>query len=153
MPNSPRWSHSHIAAILGSKAWTRYGKPEAYFRGRRLRGRLVRVPQGYRGVVMREGEGEAEGIAKGGAMDEDEDEKDNLMEEDKDEVVKALDEVAHFEELVVWGHETVPEDDNVFVKGMEEWIKFADAIHAGGNSKPLPSAPDENEETYSRRVE
>lgn len=90
------------------------GKPEAYFRGRRLRGRLVRVPKGYRGVVVREGEEEAEGEA--------------MEEEDEEEVVKALDEVAQLEELVVWGHETVPEDDNVFIKGLEEWVRFADAV-------------------------
>ncbi|MCJ1429780.1 hypothetical protein MMC29_007695, partial [Sticta canariensis] len=96
------------------------GKPEAYFRGRRLKGRPVRVPEEYRGVVVR---GEEEG---GTALDQNE-EADEGMEEREEEKVRALDEVARFEELVVWGHEIVPEEDDVFVKGVEEWIRFATA--------------------------
>lgn len=100
------------------------GKPEAYFRGRRLNGRPVRVPEGYRGVVVREGEEEADKVGKGGAIEEEMEEGD----EEEQVEVKTLDEVARFEELVVWGHETVPEDDDVFVKGVEEWIRFAEAV-------------------------
>lgn len=86
------------------------------------------MPEGYRGVVVREGEEEAEKIGKGGPIEKDIKEEDEGMEEDEEEEVKALDEVAKFEELVVWGHETVPEDDDVFVKGVEEWIRFAEAV-------------------------
>ena len=30
--------------------------------------------------------------------------------------------------MVVWGHEHVPEDDDDYVKGVEEWIKVAEAV-------------------------
>lgn len=86
------------------------------------------MPEGYRGVVVREGGGEeTEKANRGGAAEDEMEEGDERMEEEEEEV-KALDEVARFEELVVWGHETVPEDDHVFVKGVEEWIKFAEAV-------------------------
>lgn len=59
--------------------------------------------------------------------------------EDSDDEVQALDDIpepvkvvestAHFNELVVWGHDQAPEKDDAFVKGVEEWLAFADAIH------------------------
>lgn len=108
------------------------GKPEAYFRGRRLKGRPVRVPEGYRGVVVREVEGGVEKLGKDGAIEEENLEEHDRVEEEEEEEgedeVKALGEVARFEELVLWGHETIPEDDHVFVKGVEEWIRFAAAV-------------------------
>lgn len=86
------------------------------------------MPEGYQGVVVREGGGEeTEKADKGEAAEDELEEGDEAMEEEE-EVVKALDEVARFEVLVVWEHETVPEDDDVFVKGVEEWIKFAEAV-------------------------
>lgn len=81
------------------------------------------MPEGYRGVVVGGGE-------ERGTIEEQNEEADEGMEEreEEEEEVRALDEVARFEELVVWGHETVPEEDDVFVKGVEEWIRFAEAV-------------------------
>lgn len=56
-----------------------------------------------------------------GALEEDDDDEDT-------EPVKVLEEAASFEEIVVWGHETVPESDDPYVKGVEEWIAFAEAV-------------------------
>ena len=50
-----------------------------------------------------------------------------------------LEEVAEFGEVIVWGHETLPEDDDTFVRGIEEWISFAEDIHSydeAGCEKP-----------------
>jgi ribonuclease H2 subunit C len=33
-----------------------------------------------------------------------------------------------FEDLVVWGHEALPAADDTFVKGVEEWLQFAEAV-------------------------
>lgn len=112
------------------------GKLESYFRGRRLRGREVRVPQGYEGKVVKEapngpvGGGDEEeqrrkdsgarGEGEGGGGGEDDDEE--------EEEAKVLGDVASFEELVIWGHEAMPEADDPFVKGVEEWVKFAEAV-------------------------
>lgn len=95
--------------------------PEAYFRGRKLKGKKLPVPEGYRGVVVRE--------KKGGDLEkrriEDEEE-----EEDGKEVqmVGTLEEVAKFEEVIIWDHEAIPSGDDAFVKGMEEWIRFAEVV-------------------------
>lgn len=49
-------------------------------------------------------------------------------EDEREEEVKVLEEVAGFEEVVVWAHDGVVDGDDVFVKGMEEWIMFAEAV-------------------------
>lgn len=49
---------------------------------------------------------------------------------DEDGAVKVLEQVATFEELVVWGHEVRPGEDETFVKGVGEWIAWAEAIHS-----------------------
>ena len=46
------------------------------------------------------------------------------------EPVKILEAVATFDEFAVWGHDQLPAADDTFIKGIEEWIAFAEAIHS-----------------------
>lgn len=39
---------------------------------------------------------------------------------------------AKFGEIMVWDHEAVPEGADVYVKGVEEWIGFAEAVSCCG---------------------
>lgn len=50
-------------------------------------------------------------------------------EEEAPEPVKLLEEMSTFEDVIVWGHDIVPTNEDPFVKGIEEWIHFAEAIH------------------------
>jgi ribonuclease H2 subunit C len=43
--------------------------------------------------------------------------------------VKVVESTAQFNEIVVWGHDQIPDKDDAFVKGVEEWLAFANAIH------------------------
>jgi Ribonuclease H2 non-catalytic subunit (Ylr154p-like) len=54
----------------------------------------------------------------------------NDMAEDGEEPesVKILKEEAKFDEIMVWGHDRLPAADDTFVKGIEEWIAFAEAV-------------------------
>jgi ribonuclease H2 subunit C len=54
--------------------------------------------------------------------------------DDEPEPVKVLESMAEFKDVVVWGHDQMPGHDDDFVKGVEEWIAFGDAIH--GNDRP-----------------
>jgi hypothetical protein len=66
------------------------------------------------------------------------------MEDDegKEEKAKILREVAGFDEIVIWGHEAVPEADDHFVRGVEEWIGFAETMHAcAGSEEQSGDAP------------
>lgn len=49
-------------------------------------------------------------------------------EEEPEEPVKALEKQATFDEFTVWAHEAVPAADDPFVKGVEEWLKLAEAV-------------------------
>ncbi|ERF74310.1 hypothetical protein EPUS_01997 [Endocarpon pusillum Z07020] len=111
------------------------GSKTAYFRGRKLRGRQIKLPKKYRGLtVIRTDE------TLSGASDEeqttlhkqpyeDEDEEDMLEHESQAEPVKILKEEANFDAITVWGHDRLPAADDSFLKGIEEWVTFAEAIH------------------------
>lgn len=47
---------------------------------------------------------------------------------EEEEPVRVLEEEAVFQEFMVWGHETIPAPDDAYVKGIEEWIKFAEVV-------------------------
>ena len=53
---------------------------------------------------------------------------DDKSEIDGVDTDSALNTVAAFDEVVVWGHETVAETDNSFVRGVDEWVTFAEAV-------------------------
>ena len=99
------------------------GKFEAYFRGRKLRGQEIQVPQGYSGVIVKEvGKEKAasRNIERGGIEGYDGDEE---LEE-----TTVLNEVGSFKNILIWNHEDIFEGDNAFVKGLSEWIGFAEAV-------------------------
>ena len=94
----------------------------AHFRGRRLRGKTIKVPEKYQGLVLKATD---KTIIEPVQPAEDDDEE----EPELPEPVKVVDEVSTFDEMIVWGHDQVPAADDSFVKGIEEWIAFAEAIH------------------------
>lgn len=99
------------------------GQPEAYFRGRKLKGREVKIPEGYRGVVVK-GETPSQQEAKQRGRTADVGGELGTFEQE----MKLLEEVGEYDQLVVWGHETIAEDDDVFVKGVDEWTSFARSV-------------------------
>ena len=102
------------------------GKPEAYFRGRRLRGQELEVPQGYRGVIVKEAGKEKAGphnIEQGEVEGEEWEEREEEQEE-----ITLLNEVGSFDKLLIWNHESVVEGDDAFVKGLCEWMSLAEAV-------------------------
>lgn len=126
------------------------GTKTAYFRGRKLRGRTVKVPEGYEGRVIQKTEevlpsaqqpkqnGERDMAAELRRMeegDEDDEMEDGVQSASLEEVdVKIMETTSMFDEVVVWGHEMLPDDEDVYVKGLEEWIGFASAIHSTDSS-------------------
>jgi len=52
-------------------------------------------------------------------------------EEDAEEEpeVKVMEEMSEFEDMMVWGHESLPNDEqDPYVRGMEEWIQFSQQV-------------------------
>ncbi|KAG6366907.1 hypothetical protein INS49_001088 [Diaporthe citri] len=101
------------------------GKRVAYFRGRKLHGKELKVPEGYRGVVVDKTE-----PPEPRAPRPDEPEVVDLDAEDE-MPLGALDTRAEFDEMVIWGHESMADtSSDPYVRGIEEWMKVAEKIHS-----------------------
>lgn len=90
-----------------------------------MKGKEIRVPAGYKGIVVKE--------AKEGKDTEKDSDKQNIrdgedFEEEEEEQANMLQDLGSFDEVVLWGHESIVESEDPFVKGMEEWISFAEAV-------------------------
>ncbi|RDW74682.1 ribonuclease H2 subunit C [Aspergillus mulundensis] len=109
-----------------NRYWTPKADPEdnnlqtAYFRGRKLRGRRVHLPEGYEGVVVTHTDREMPTTIGSETVS---------AEGERDEPIKVLEKQATFGDYMVWGHEMIPAADDSFVKGVEEWVKFAGVMH------------------------
>jgi ribonuclease H2 subunit C len=50
-------------------------------------------------------------------------------DEEPQEEVQIMEEAATFDSIMVWDHDTVPTDtEDAYIKGMQEWIAFAEAV-------------------------
>ena len=99
------------------------GKQESYFRGRKLRGQEVDLPQGYRGVIVKEA-----GKEKTALQSHEKGDMEGEEGEEEQEEATLLKEIGSFEKIVVWNHESMVNGDDAFVKGVSEWIDFAEAV-------------------------
>lgn len=99
------------------------GKRVAYFRGRKLHGKALKVPEGYRGVVVDKTE-----PPEPRAPRPDEPEVVDLDAEDE-MPLGTLDTKAEFDEIVIWGHESMADtSSDPYVRGVEEWMKVAEKV-------------------------
>lgn len=56
------------------------------------------------------------------------DKNEDLVEVRPEEPVKILETQGTFDDMIVWGHEHLPAADDIYVKGVEEWIRFAETV-------------------------
>lgn len=99
------------------------GKRIAHFRGRELHGKALKVPDGYRGVLV-----ERRDAPKPEAQRLDEPEVVDL-EADEELPVGALETQAQFDEMVIWGHEQMAEAvSDPYARGVEEWMQLSSQV-------------------------
>ncbi|RFU26962.1 hypothetical protein B7463_g9368, partial [Scytalidium lignicola] len=115
---------------VGKNYWapirTPDGKSTAYFRGRKLVGKTLSLPEGYRGAVLTPAE-EAEprsAIKESEVIDVDADEV------EEEETPGVMEQQASFDKVLVWGHEVEAGEEDTYIRGLEEWIGFAGKIHS-----------------------
>ena len=60
------------------------------------------------------------------------------IEEEEDESaeeVRIMEECASFDEIMIWGHEALPDEmTDPYIKGVNEWIAFAEKVSSGNIS-------------------
>ncbi|EME40791.1 hypothetical protein DOTSEDRAFT_27397 [Dothistroma septosporum NZE10] len=97
----------------------------SYFRGRKLLGKGVRLPAKYTGMVLQKME---KVLPQPPRLAEEDDEDED---EEQPVEVKTMEAIGNFDEVAVWGHEMLPQErEDVYVKGLQEWIGFAEAMHS-----------------------
>ena len=83
------------------------------------------LPEGYEGAVLQKTDKKV--VAKPSIPIPGDEDADNLNAPKEIETLM-MDRHATFGEIMVWDHEAVPEGTDVYVKGIEEWIGFAEAV-------------------------
>ena len=48
--------------------------------------------------------------------------------EEEQEDMPVMNEIGSFDNLLLWNHESMINEDDAFVKGLSEWISFAEAV-------------------------
>lgn len=100
---------------------------EAYFRGRRLLGKPLPLPDGYRGVVM---ERTADELKKETSLPSDGAEENH---DDDDvvamETVGTMQTTGEFDEMVIWSHESMASAAaDPYVRSVEEWLQVSEKV-------------------------
>ncbi|KAF4995452.1 hypothetical protein FGRMN_5133 [Fusarium graminum] len=87
----------------------------------KLQGKVVKLPEQCRGVVVeRVPEENPEATVE-----------EPIEVDNEEEKIGSMQIKAEFDEIVVWGHETVADASaDPYVRGIEEWLQVADQIHS-----------------------
>lgn len=98
------------------------GTKIAYFRGRKLQGKTIKLPTQCRGVVVERKNDEAppaEAVV------------DVENRDDPPERVGSMQVTAEFDEMVVWEHENMNDSTgDPYIRGMEEWLQVAEQVRS-----------------------
>jgi len=114
------------------------GRKTAYFRGRKLHGRVVKLPPNYQGSILRVTDTKAASkVSDHSRPHISHIEEDEEMDDDEEQVEERLaEELATFEEFTVWDHEALPPTaEDPYVMGVEEWIILAEAVSGSSRIK------------------
>jgi len=112
----------------------------AHFRGRHLHGTTIALPEGYTGAVLHITEKQLprtqahqhrQTVQNGRSDGSEEDEEEEQEGVDDTEAETAIaEQVGEFDEIVVWGHGgVVDEGGDMYVRGLREWVGFAESMH------------------------
>jgi len=122
----------------------------SYFRGRRLLGTHVHLPEGYTGHILTPSKSttttttaattalsqkQKQAAARHLYGDEDDDEDEQATENESEDEEKAMDvtnweSLAQFQDVMLWNHEVPVEVANDgIIRGIQEWIGFSHVMH------------------------
>lgn len=101
------------------------GKKTAYFRGRQLQGRSIKVPEGYRGAVVER----HEPLSNGAHPPPEELDGVDAEQDEKEVAMGRIETKAEFDEVVVWGHgAAVDAATDPYIRGVEEWLAVSEQV-------------------------
>ncbi|KAF3038018.1 hypothetical protein E8E11_003550 [Didymella keratinophila] len=109
------------------------GIQHVHFRGRHLHGISLPLPSTHTGAILSITDKLAPQAPPqprtAEPIDGDDEDMDEVVDELPEEV-KIAEQIGEFDEVVVWGHGgTVDEGSDMFVRGVREWVGFAESMH------------------------
>ncbi|PWW72208.1 ribonuclease H1 small subunit, partial [Tuber magnatum] len=105
------------------------GTKVAHFRGRRLVGKAVSLPEGYSGHVLTVTDDVPTGAIERSKRNRPVEEGEGEEGEEGEGEVKTFKGLATFDNVVVWGHDIAPEEGGEYIaRGMNEWIGLASKV-------------------------
>ncbi|KAM0499796.1 hypothetical protein ACHAP8_005404 [Fusarium lateritium] len=112
----------HDGPIEPTSTYWNPAATDAYFRGRKLQGKVVKLPEDYRGIVVERVPRQDPKTAV----------EEHVVDVDaEEEQIESMQITAEFDEMVVWGHEAVADASaDPYVRSMEEWLQVADKINS-----------------------
>ncbi|USP78914.1 hypothetical protein yc1106_06188 [Curvularia clavata] len=121
------------------------GTKHAYFRGRHLHGTVLPLPENYTGAILTVTDKQLPQSRAQAQPDGDE-----TMEDEEGESipveVKIAEKIGEFDEVVVWGHGgEVDAGQDMFVRGLKEWVGFAESMHLDGDKEVAADTKTEEE--------
>ncbi|CAN9212564.1 unnamed protein product [Alternaria alternata] len=122
------------------------GKRHSYFRGRHLHGTALPLPNNYTGAILRVTDQQLpQSQTQPQQLPADEDDEDAETEESIPVEVNIAEQVGEFDQVIVWGHGgEVDGSGDAFVRGMSEWVGFAESMHIDEEEKDKGTKPGSN---------
>jgi ribonuclease H2 subunit C len=120
------------------------GKQHAYFRGRHLHGTTLPLPHNYTGAILHVTDKQVpQNRTQPQQEPVDDDEEDAEVEESIPVEVKIAEQVGEFDEFIIWGHGgEVDGSGDEFVRGMNEWVGFAESMHVDSEEQDEGMKPE-----------
>jgi ribonuclease H2 subunit C len=120
------------------------GKRHAYFRGRHLHGTTLPLPQNYTGAILHVTDKQLpQSRTQPQQQPADEDDEDAEAEESIPLEVKIAEQVGEFDQVILWGHGgEVDGSGDAFVRGMNEWVGFAESMHVDEEEEAEGTKPE-----------
>lgn len=105
------WNPPNVPPLDGTKT--------SYFRGRKLQGKAVKLPEGYRGAV-------ATTPAAEQSLERPEDV--GVIDLEPEMPQGSLQVQAEFDEMIVWGQGAGVDASDPYLRGAEEWVALAEKV-------------------------
>ncbi|KHJ36353.1 putative rna exonuclease 4 [Erysiphe necator] len=107
------------------------GQKVAFFRGKKLCGKHLRMPRTYQKVVLSKTDQIMPRLSKNTVENVTCNEKEQNLDEESDPIVHFVEEQSEFDSIVIWGHESLPDETvDPFARGIQEWIDFSALLHS-----------------------
>lgn len=129
-----RQRYLHITPLFILDAFSyNAGTQHVHFRGRHLHGTSTPLPSNYTGTILNVTDKALPTPPNAKRREDDDDDGDEEAEEDAEmdtEEIKIAEHIGSFDEIMIWEHGgKVDVENSAFVRGLSEWIGFAEGMH------------------------